>query len=86
MTTFTPELIPTINEWLSYISIPQLNLNLIDDSLMGRIIKEGYRIDPYQTIKMIQDYYRDNPIMTEQVISKHNLTLILKCNPQSPAS
>ena len=85
MTTFTPENIPKINDWLAYISIPQLNLNLIDDSLLGFIIKEGYKVDPYATIKMIQDSYRDNPLLTEKVISSHNLKLILKCNP-SPAS
>ena len=81
MTTFTPENIPKINEWLRYVSIPQLNLNLIDDSLMGRAIKEAYKSDPYETIKLIQSCYKDNPLLTEKVVSNHNLKLCIKCNP-----
>lgn len=81
MKTFTSESVEKVNEWLRYISIPQLNLNLIDNSMLGLSIKEGYKIDPFATIKMIQDSYKDNPILTEKVVSHHNIKLILSCNP-----
>jgi hypothetical protein len=83
MKTTFPTTSPKINEWLAYISIPQLNLNLIDDTTLGKAIKMGYKEDPFNTIKFIQDCYRDNPLMTEETISAHNLKLILKCNPSS---
>lgn len=76
MTTTFPTARPSVNEWLRYVNIPQLNLNLIDDSLSGIIIKEGYKLDPYATIAMIRDMRRDNPTLTEKVISSHNFKLI----------
>ncbi len=84
MKTTFPRNPPKVDAWLRYISIPQLNLSLIDDSILGRSIKEGYKDDPYQTIKMIQQLYQDNPLMIEKVISLYNLKPILLCNPLEP--
>jgi hypothetical protein len=84
MKTTFPQASPKINEWLRYISIPQLNLNLIDDSMLGQSIKMGYKEDPYNTIIMIQQSYQDNPILTEEVVSSYNLKLCIKCNPLEP--
>lgn len=81
MKTTFPTTSLKIQEWLRYVSIPQLNLNLVDNSLLGRAIKEGYKTDPYNTIKMIQQLYKDNPLLMEETISNHNLQPILKCNP-----
>jgi hypothetical protein len=76
MNTFPVESQPKIQDWFRFINTPVLNLNLIDDSFSGRIIKEAYPDMPYETIQMIREMSRDNKELTEKIISSHNAKMI----------
>ena len=77
MTTTFPKAQPAVNDWLRYINTPVLNLNLVNStSIFGIIIIGSYQDEPYETIQMIRDRYRDNPKMVTETISLHNVKLL----------
>jgi len=78
MTTLTRDAVNKFNEWSNYLRIVN-NFNVAkvnNHTLFGRIIIEGFRADPEAAIKMIQEQYRDNAKMIEDIIGTFNTKLI----------
>lgn len=78
MNTFSTEEVHKINGWFRYINIcTKFNTAKVDgNTLMGRTIIEGFKLDPDATIKMIEDQLKDNYELMSKVIGEFNTNLI----------
>ena len=78
MNTLTRDAVEKFNNWSRYINIINcFNVAKVDNNtLFGKIIIEGFRLDPDAAIKMIQEQHRDNAEMIEQIIGPFNTKLI----------